>query len=222
MCKRQKLLYNQGMFLALQKKLHQSFVNNRRIEILSRHLAELIPEKVALVGLDVGCGSGLISESLAQRKPNLKLTGLDVLIRPGVVIPVRHCNQSSLPCRDKEADFCLLIDVLHHSEDPKQLLRECVRVGKRFILIKDHVRQNFFDGLMLRFMDWVGNRQYGTDRIDRYFSAKEWNKIFHDLNLKVVTIESSLKLYPAPFSKLFDSHLHFMVRLEKNAATAND
>lgn len=205
------------MFLALQKKLHQSLVNNRRVEILSRHIAEMIPEKTLLGGLDVGCGSGLIARFLQKHKPNLKLSGYDVLIRPGTVIPVKLCSQDRLPCRSRSADFCLLVDVLHHSEDPKQLLRECVRVSKGFIIIKDHLCQNFFDRLMLRFMDWVGNRQYGTDRVDRYFSDKEWEKLFRELNLKPVLTRTLLDLYPPPFGSLFERKLHFMTRLERNS-----
>jgi hypothetical protein len=53
------------------------------------------------------------------------------------------------------------VDVLHHTDDVTVLLREAARVGRIFVLLKDHLCENLRDNATLRFMDWMGNRPHG-------------------------------------------------------------
>ena len=56
----------------------------------------------------------------------------------------------------------MIVDVLHHCNDPVSVLKECARVSKRWVLIKDHVSDSVYDEKILKFMDWVGNRAHGV------------------------------------------------------------
>ena len=49
----------------------------------------------------------------------------------------RNPNGKSLPFEDGAYDVVILADVLHHDPDPVALMKECGRVAKRFVIVKD-------------------------------------------------------------------------------------
>jgi ubiquinone/menaquinone biosynthesis C-methylase UbiE len=187
---------------------------NRRVSILAKHLASLVPETESLSGLDVGCGSGEIAESVRQLRSNVTFQGIDVLVRPQTRIPVRQFDGLNLPFSDNYFDFTMLVDVLHHADDATTLLAECVRVSRQFVLIKDHYCNSKWDDLRLRMMDWVGNRSYGVALPYNYLSTQQWEKLYETRGLSPITILDRLNLYPDPVSLIFDSNLHFISRLD--------
>jgi ubiquinone/menaquinone biosynthesis C-methylase UbiE len=118
-------------------------VSGRRINVLSRNIAELLPDTVSQ-GLDIGCGDGAISNLLMSFKPELKISGVDVLVREKTFVPVTRFDGIKLPFDDKSFDFCMLIDVLHHTDFQMELLKESFRVASKFVIIKDHYCQNHY------------------------------------------------------------------------------
>jgi len=200
-------LSRQVMFGAL----HERFVVGRRTRILSQHLATLIP--VSAKVLDVGCGDGIIDRLLKQQRPDLSIQGIDVLVRPRTEIPVRMFDGVTIPFPDMTFAVSMFVDVLHHAANPFSLLKEAARVS-RFILIKDHFRDGFLSGSILRFMDWVGNARHGVVLPYNYWLKSQWIQAFTELQLKVGETKSSLGLYPWPASLIFERGLHFVARLE--------
>jgi ubiquinone/menaquinone biosynthesis C-methylase UbiE len=140
-------------------KAHGKFIFRRRILRLARAISSLIPTGATTV-LDVGSGSGEVALALQQLKPSLSLTGMDVLVRDQTAIPTQAFDGVTLPCANKSFDIVILVDVLHHSHEPIPLLAECARVAKQFVIIKDHYSENWFDHVVLRVMDWIGNASH--------------------------------------------------------------
>ncbi len=192
--------------------LHEKLVFNRRIGVLASHLAPLIPPKARV--LDVGCGDGSIDRLILERRPDVSIEGLDVLVRPHTHIPVKPFDGSSIPYPDAAFDAVIFVDVLHHTVDPLVLLREARRVGK-IILIKDHFREGFLAGFTLRFMDWVGNAHHGVVLPYNYWTREQWAAGLESLGLRAVGANTSLSLYPAPATWLFDRELHFIAAFER-------
>jgi SAM-dependent methyltransferase len=192
--------------------LHQRLVHGRRVRVLANRLAALIPARSRV--LDVGCGDGTIDVLIAAQRPDLSVEGIDVLVRPGAHISVRPFDGSKIPYPDASFDIVMFVDVLHHTLDPKLLLREAARVAK-MILIKDHFREGFLSGPTLRLMDWVGNAHHGVALPYNYWSRAQWNAALEELKLKTAEITESLGLYPPPASWLFERDLHFVARLER-------
>ncbi len=86
--------------------------------------------------LDVGCGNGIVDKVLKERL-KIKIIGTDIkdyrlekfefktMVRP-----------DKLPFSDNEFTWILFNDVLHHSENILELLREGLRVGKRLLIFE--------------------------------------------------------------------------------------
>lgn len=195
------------------RRIHQSLVQNRRRERLAECLSDALGAE-SLHLLDVGCGSGEVAECLQRRLPLAQVQGVDVLLRPQTRIPVKLFDGQKLPFPDGSFDYCLLVDVLHHTEQPQELLRECLRVARRGVVIKDHLCDGSWDRVRLRFMDFVGNWGHGVVLPYNYLSREQWRQLGVKLSFSVVEWREQLRLYPALYSWLFDSGLHFVARLE--------
>lgn len=193
--------------------LHQSVISPRRIKQISHHLIDLIPQDSNLIGLDVGCGTGEIAREIEKSRPQIKMQGVEVLVRDDSVIDVIHFDGKEIPFPDKSFDFTTLVDVLHHTESPEALLKECARVSRNFILIKDHRCESIWDRSRLTLMDWVGNRGHDVNLPYNYLSKTAWDDLYKQSNLICVFSQFKLDLYPQPFSWIFDDKLHFVTKL---------
>jgi len=211
--KRMKFDYLEFLAKKIVKPLHGFTVSGRRVKILSHHLSQLVPHNQSLTGLDVGCGSGEIAKNIQNICPYIEMNGVDVLVRKGAAISITEFNGERLPFEDKSYDFTMLIDVLHHTDDPAILMKECVRVSRKFVLIKDHICESWWDRTRLRFMDWVGNRAYNVALPYNYLSQRDWKKLYQVSKIVCEIKVSKLNLYSKPLSFLFDQSLHFVARV---------
>ena len=191
--------------------VHQAFVFDRRIHVLAEHIAALIPENARV--LDIGCGDGQLAKSISQSRPDVEIAGIEVMVRPNCHIPAAEFDGRTIPHANRSFDAAILVDVLHHTEDPIALLAESARVAGRCVVIKDHVLGSWIDGIMLRFMDRIGNRRHGVALPYNYLSAAQWEKAFQTLGLTVEKWKSRLGLYWWPASLFFEGSLHFVARL---------
>lgn len=196
----------------LVKPLHATLVLDRHLRVLSDRLCRLLPPGCAK-GLDVGCGSGRLAGRMMESLPGLEITGTDVVVRRDAVIPVIPYDGRKLPCPDGSFDFTMIVDVLHHTDNPAEVLRECRRVSRRFVLIKDHVCESRWDDMRLRVMDWGGNRAEGINMPYRYLSRMEWGALFKEAGLVPDYSAGALGLMAPPLSFIFEGRLHFIARL---------
>jgi SAM-dependent methyltransferase len=195
--------------------VHRGYVHGRRVRVLVRHIAPLLPAGGSV--LDVGAGDGHVAAALMQVRSDVKIEGIDPLVRPGTMVPVREFDGRTIPSAAGAYDATLLIDVLHHAHDPLALLREATRVARSTVIVKDHRRDGLLAGPTLRFMDAVGNRRHGVALPYNYLSSDEWRAAYDELGLTPDVEVPRLGLYPWPASLLFDRSLHFVARLRKTA-----
>jgi SAM-dependent methyltransferase len=197
--------------------LHQAFVHPRRVRVLAEHAARLLPPEARV--LDVGTGDGLIAAAVAERRPDVQIEGIDVLVRPQTAIAVSPFDGRVIPLPAASVDVVTMFDVLHHADDPAALLSEACRVARTCIVLKDHVAAGWWSRAVLAFMDDVGNRRHGVALPHHYLSAPEWHAVIAHLGLRPAVWEvGGLGLYPWPASLVAGGRLHVLARLDKVAA----
>ncbi len=90
--------------------------------------------------LDIGCGDGLLLSALAKNG----VTGFGVDVseegarkcrEKGLDVSVVDITTYALPFKDGSFDTVVMLDVLEHVYAPEELLKEAVRVSKKYVII---------------------------------------------------------------------------------------
>lgn len=181
------------MLHALNKKLLQ----NKRTENLTTAILDILPNNSSALGIE--CGNTLISKNILNAGKIASVTDVDILN-----------GENNLSYDDASFDTVMLLDCLHHTNDPLNLLQESKRITKKFLIIKDHLCENKFDQKLLYFMDSVGNKSCSVPLPANYWSRKQWEKVFNILELNKITFQIKFKYYPQPISWVFGRSLHFL------------
>ncbi len=205
--------------MSLSGWLHEKLAYRRRTEILASRVSVLLSHGATV--LDVGCGDGTIDRIIMRLRPDVTITGIDVLIRDSVAIPVRYFDGRHIPYASDSFDTVLFVDVLHHTLHIEGLLEEAARVSRRSIILKDHLKKGVMAASTLRFMDWYGNARHGVSLPYNYLSEQQWHGVFEKLGLSIVSWETALGLYPWPANLLFDRSLHLITELSKAPPRSN-
>jgi SAM-dependent methyltransferase len=192
--------------------MHERGAKSRRARVLAAHAGRLIEGPGTV--LDVGCGDGAIAALLQRSRPDLTVSGVDTLVRPGAAIPVTPFDGRTLPFGDGAFGTVLLFDVLHHTDDAGRLLVECARAAAEAIVLKDHLADGWGSAALLRYMDRVGNRRHGVASPGNYLTRAEWAGAFARAGVAPVQWTGRVGLYPWPASLVFDRTLQFVCRLE--------
>ncbi|MFP7834551.1 class I SAM-dependent methyltransferase [Marisediminicola sp. LYQ134] len=155
---------------------------NERIffPIRRRYLVNLLTPR--LIGktsvLDLGSSDGGLAASIRDRLASdghiVEFTGADVRRQPVVRIPTVSYQGDRLPFDDDSFDSVLLIDVLHHTDDPEVVLREAARVSRGSVIVKDHYYENEAQHRRLQRSDYIGNAPYGIRLPYNYLSLDSW------------------------------------------------
>lgn len=191
--------------------IHARRIFPRRIQRLTAVLADRLPQQATV--LDIGCGDGSLSAHIGGRRPDVRITGVEVLVREATQIPVTRFDGSLLPFPDGSFDVVMFVDVLHHTQDPRVLLQEAARVARHVILIKDHVANGILDRWTLKLMDYVGNAHHGVALPYTYWSLQQWSEAWRQLQVEPFEWTTEVDLYPWPLTLACDRSLHFVASL---------
>lgn len=196
----------------LHKRLLRDTVGRTQRTNLVRAISTFLPDQRARV-LDIGCGNGLFAHDLMNAKPCLSIVGVET--KPQTNCLIKQCvyDGKILPFQDKHFDYVLLINVLHHSDDPASVLSEAARVATQGIIIKDHYANTRLDFYTLVAMERIGNAFIDISQPYNFLSEKQWDHLFSRVGLRTESIRKRFVSYNALLDLVFGRDLHFIAKL---------
>lgn len=169
--------------------------------------------------LDVGGGTGVIGQCIADLFPVGSVTAIDVVDRfcPGLTIETRTYDGERLPFEDGSFDAATMNNVLHHVPIPVRpaLLAGIHRVVDGPLYIKDHEQRSWLDRKRLSVLDFIGNIPFGGMVRADYLSDREWRSLAAGAGYRIAeTVRTRYR--GGPFALLFPNRLEITMRWEKS------
>jgi SAM-dependent methyltransferase len=158
--------------------------------------------------LDLGASCGRLSSELSEKLPHIDIIGIDTHVQSTTFIPIIKYDGKKIPYPDNTFDCVMMIDVIHHIENPEIVLEEAKRITRKYILIKDHYWINKLDLALLKFADYIGNKPYEIDLPYHFLKIADWIELISNLNLKTINIEKFR-------FNMMDPCRHIIIHLEK-------
>ncbi len=144
--------------------------------------------------LDIGAGTGRFSEFLRGKSHNVSSIDVVDLSHQKGKTKISIFDGKKIPFRNKIFDTSLLMFVLHHTNDQDELIKDCIRVTKNFLIIGEDIIQNqvdtIFGNIHLNSSPW----SKGTDSFKTH---PNWIKFFAKHNLELInTVTIPRFIYP--------------------------
>lgn len=137
--------------------------------------------------LDLGCGSGIVAKQI-EKTFKTKIQGIDIVDMRVVDISFKKYDGRDLSfISDNEFDTVLISYVLHHTGDPKTILKQVRRIAKKNIIIYEDLNEGFFAKIYCKLHGRLFDFFFLKKSIPAiFFTEKEWMKLFKELGLKVI------------------------------------
>jgi ubiquinone/menaquinone biosynthesis C-methylase UbiE len=152
------------MFLA-NLPLYKKLTRQRSVNF-AKYLAKLIPDHSKV--LDFGCGNMFTSQEILKIRPNLHITGIDVIKDQNLDdeffkdkrLDFSLLQAKELPFPDNTFDITFALAVLHHTEDPEFYLSELKRVTKSTgsVILVEEMYIHLLDKVWISSQDWLLNK----------------------------------------------------------------
>ena len=155
----------------------------RRAEVIFSEVKKYIKqgEKV----LDVGAGDGLVAKRIRDRL-QADVMIVDVVDYNLTDMRLIKYDGKRLPFPDSTFDKVLLSVVLHHCEDPMDVLDEAIRVSKKNIVVIESVFFSAFGKYWSYLIDWYWNRLLHKVPCPlNHKTPEKWESIFTKKGLKI-------------------------------------
>lgn len=167
--------------------------------------------------LDVGGGTGVIAQALAELFPVSHVQTVDMVDRfcSSLTVDVHKYDGRTLPFEDGSFDAATLNNVLHHVPVDARVdfLKEIRRVVCGPVYIKDHESFGVLDNLRLMLLDAIGNIPFGGMLWARYLSRVEWQELALAAGYRIAArVEGCYRT--GIYGKIFPNRLETTMRFE--------
>ncbi len=137
--------------------------------------------------LDVGSGNCLVGKNLIDKGHTVLPLDVNNLSVVPDLIPIVY-DGNRLPFDNSSFDTALLLTVLPHTKNPRQVVEDCQRVAKELIIIEDTYR-NKAQKWATQCMDSLVNLGF-SEMTYQNKAEKEWETLFAELGLEVANKQS--------------------------------
>ena len=141
--------------------------------------------------LDLGCGDGKVGELIAARKNN-KVVLADVVNYNKTELPFHIYDGNKLNFADTSFDHVLLLTVLHHTDNPVQVMKEALRVAGKSVIVIESTYFNGFHKQLNKLFDWFYNKVLNNPEINvpfNFLTPGAWPILFEELGGRVTHIK---------------------------------
>ncbi len=141
--------------------------------------------------LDLGCGKGTVGKLIADRKGCHVALG-DVIDYNDTELPFFKFDGRNMLFADNELDHVLLLTVLHHCDNPIQLMKEALRMANKNVIVIESVHFNRLHMELNKFVDWFVNHVLVNPDMNlpfNFLTPTTWVLLFEKLGGKVVHME---------------------------------
>ena len=243
MQKKQNINYNRSWNLAANKKqkIGKNFRDNflgQRDDIIAKEILLLIrknkkrnkqnikDKNVKII--DIGAGPhAIVAKKILSLSAKDEITTIDCfdfytkdLIKKFNTQnqKIKLFNVESINKHITKYDYCLFVDVLHHIGIEKKkidtVFSKSIKNSK-YVIIKDHLQDNFFDRVLLTTMDVVGNLKDKTNVFCKYYNKKSLDNFIYKHNLKSIYFNQDIQYYNNYVLLLKKKTLHFLGLFKK-------
>ncbi|MGK0390722.1 MAG: SAM-dependent methyltransferase [Maribacter sp.] len=173
------------MLLSLIKNI--SFIKRSYLKIgniwVDRKLKTVVPHLKGNV-VDIGSGNGMVAHYLQKKGHHITTLDVgDLSIHDSIKTIVY--DGKKMPFKNKEFNTGLILTVLHHTDDPIDVLQEAARVCEQLIIIED-IYNNIIQQYLTYGMDTLVNLGHSNMTYQNK-SDQEWKTTFNQLGLEVVS-----------------------------------
>lgn len=174
----------------MDARLEKKKPNERRTDL--EIIVDLIEPNSRV--LDIGCGDGVLLRMLESRKEvdargiEISPEGVTKCLVEGLSVIQGNANSDLGPYPDKSFDWVILSQTVQAVEDPKHVLKELVRIGKKAIVSFPnfghwHIRwQVGIEGRM-PMSSHLPVAWYETENI-HFCTIRDFRSLLDDMNLK--------------------------------------
>jgi SAM-dependent methyltransferase len=165
--------------------------------------------------LDIGCSDGRVAARVASALEIDEVRGVDVQLQPDPAIPVVEYDGVELPFEDARFDLITIVDVLHHAENPRAVVREAMRVltPTGHVVVKDHLRLGAWSNRVLYAMDAASNFGIHTRAGGRYLSVDEWVDIVSSAGGRIEAMVWPFQVHDLPWRAVARSEYQLLMRI---------
>lgn len=168
--------------------------------------------------LDIGGGTGVIAQAIAELFPVDTVQTIDVVDRfcPTLTIQACQYDGATLPFQSRSFDACTLNNVVHHVpvDQRTSLLKEIRRVVDGPLYIKDHETCGRLDNLRLTVMDMIGNVPFGGMIEARYLTRRDWENLASESGYRIAAHSLQARYRRGWYSSVFPNRLEVSMRFE--------
>ena len=152
----------------------------RLCKIKAKKVSDTCSKHIGKDLLDVGARRCYIAKELKERN-STEVTCIDVKDLNETELNLVVYNGDKIPFNDSRFTTVLLAYVLHHCDDPLDILKECKRVcNGKIVIFEDK------PGIFANMLDYVYNALHGVKTPFNLKTEHEWLQLFKQLNLRVV------------------------------------
>jgi len=142
--------------------------------------------------LDIGAGAGWIAEEITKRK-KANTTLLDVIDFNQTDLKFVLYDGKTSSFEDNSFDVVFLNFVLHHTDNPIEVLKEAKRISRRNVIIFEDTYVSTIGRFFLCLWDYISNSPsflvapFKEKMSLNFKTTAGWRSVFYNLDLKIVS-----------------------------------